>query len=108
MKLLTDIGNSRIQIALWKSKSAHKVLQFETTNHKKINFYLSKYKNHRIESIFFSCVAGEAVSNFFNKCAERLFTCPIKRIKSAKKLFDINLLNNTIRENNTYINFKFD
>ena len=28
------------------------------------------------------------------------------KVSELKKLFDINLLNNTIRENNTYVNFK--
>ena len=89
MRLVADIGNSTIQIALWKNKLLQKVLQFDTSNHKKMSFYLSKYKNNLIESIFFSCVAKEEVANNFKKCVKKLFKCHTKRIKSSKKLFGI-------------------
>ena len=46
MRLVADIGNSTIKIALWKNKLLQKVLQFETSNQKKMSFYLSKYKNN--------------------------------------------------------------
>lgn len=89
MKLVADIGNSMIQIALWEKKSLIKVFQFETSNHKKISLYLSKYKNNLIESIFFSCVTKEEIANYFKKYAKKLFKCSIRRIRSTKKLFNI-------------------
>ena len=89
MRLVADIGNSNIKIALWKNKLLQKVLQFETSTYKKMNFHLHKYKNNSIESVFFSCVAKEEIANHFKKYAKKLFKCSIKRIRSTKKLFNI-------------------
>ena len=89
MKLVADIGNSTIQIALWKNKLLQKVLQFETSSYKKMNFHLSKYKNNLIESIFFSCVTEEKVENDFKRCAKKIFKCKVEQIKSSSKLFSV-------------------
>ncbi|MBC8300195.1 MAG: type III pantothenate kinase [Pelagibacterales bacterium] len=89
MKLVADIGNSTIQIALWKNKSLQRVLQFETSSYKKMNFHLSKYKNNLIESIFFSCVTEEKVANDFKRCAKKIFKCKVEQIKSSSKLFGV-------------------
>ena len=88
MKVIADIGNSRIKIAISQNKKISRVKTFSLKEIITIKKYLINICNKQTCSLFYSCVLGDDFEKEFRSIMEKIFI-KITRFKSTKSFLSV-------------------